>query len=338
VDLDVYVATHRAEWQRLELLIGQAGNPRTMQPEELDELVDLYQRTATHLSVIRTRTPDPVLVDSLSSLVTRARAATTGSARLSPRGVGHFLTVDFTAALYERRWWILGVTLGCLAIALGVGIWIANDPTVANSLVPADRVRAVCDSEFANYYSNHPASAFAAQVWTNNALVAAMAITFGVLLGIPTIYLLISNAVNIGVSGGYLATCGKTGEFFTLILPHGMLELTAVFVAGAAGLRMGWRIIDPGPRRRAEALAQEGRSAAALVVGLVVVLAVSGLIEAFVTPSHLPSWARIGIGGIAEAVMIFGIVWLGRRARRGGATGDLADLDEVDLAPVSAPS
>lgn len=337
MDLDVYVATHRAEWQRLEVLIGQAGHPRTMRPGELDELVDLYQRTATHLSVIRTRTPDPVLVDSLSSLVTRARAATGGSARLSTSSIGRFLTVDFTAALYERRWWILGVTLGCIGIALGIGIWIANDPTVASSLVPADRVRALCDSEFKDYYSNHPASAFAAQVWTNNALVAATAITFGVLLGIPTIYVLVMNAVNVGVSGGYLASCGKSGDFFTLILPHGMLELTAVFVAGAAGLRMGWRVIDPGPRKRSEALAQEGRSAAALIIGLVAVLAVSGLIEAFVTPSGLPSWARLGIGGVAEALMIAGIVWLGRRARRAGVTGDLAGLDEVDLAPVSAP-
>ena len=338
MDLDVYVATHRAEWQRLELLVGQAAHPSTMAPGELDELVDLYQRTATHLSVIRTRSPDPVLVDSLSALVTRARSATTGSGRLSWAGIARFLTVDFTAALYERRWWILGVAVGFIAIAAGMAFWIANDAKVAHSLAPASTVRALCDTEFSNYYRDHPASAFAAQVWTNNALVAAMAIAFGGLLGIPTLLLLISNAVNVGVDGGYLASCGRTSEFFTLILPHGMLELTAVFVAGAAGLRLGWRVIDPGPRRRVEALAQEGRSAGALVIGLVVVLAVSGLLEAFVTPSGLPPWARLSIGAAAEVTMITAIVLVGRRARRTGATGDLAGLDEVDLAPVSSPT
>ncbi len=175
-------------------------------------------------------------------------------------------------------------------------------------------------------------------MWTNNALVAAAAISFGAVFGIPTAYVLVSNAANVGVDGGYLATCGKTGEFFTLILPHGMLELTAVFIAGATGLRMGWKIIDPGPRRRAEALAQEGRAAAAIAVGLVLVLAVSGVIEAFVTPSGLPPWARLTIGALAEIGMLTVIVRLGRRARDLGATGDLAGLDEVDLAPVSAPS
>jgi hypothetical protein len=101
---------------------------------------------------------------------------------------------------------------------------------------------------------------------------------------------------------------------------------------------MGWRIIDPGPRRRVEALAQEGRAAAAIAVGLVLVLAVSGLIEAFVTPSGLPPWARLTIGGLAETGILAVMLWLGRRGREFGATGDLSGIDEVDLAPVAAPT
>ena len=115
---------------------------------------------------------------------------------------------------------------------------------------------------------------------------AAGCITFGVLVGLPTLYLLLNNAVNIGVTGGFMATCGKSDQFFTLILPHGMLELTAVFIAGAVGLRLGWRVLVPGPRRRTEALAAEGRSAVVIALGLVLVLAVSGAVEAFVTPSY----------------------------------------------------
>jgi uncharacterized membrane protein SpoIIM required for sporulation len=338
MDLDVYVATHRPEWQRLEVLVRTAERPGRMAPAEIDELVDLYQRAATHLSVVRTRTPDPVLVDHLSGLVTRARAATTGSGRVSLAGAKRFLSVDFAVALYERRWWIAGMTAGFLALAFGIGAWIANDQSVAHSLVPASRVRALCETEFAEYYRSNPASSFAAQVWTNNALIAAGAVALGILFGLPTIYLMVSNAVNVGVSGGYLATCGKSDQFWTLILPHGMLELTAVFIAGATGLRLGWRLIDPGPRRRSEALAIEGRSAAAIAVGLVPVLAVSGLIEAFVTPSGLPPWARLTIGALAELAMLYVIVRLGRRGRELGATGDLAGLDAVDVAPVAAPT
>jgi hypothetical protein len=111
-----------------------------------------------------------------------------------------------------------------------------------------------------------------------------------------------------------------------------MLELSAVFLAAAAGLRLGWSIIDPGPRRRGQALAEEGRATVTIALGLVVVLAVSGVIEAFVTPSGLPSWARIGIGGVAEAAFLAYVIVVGRRARRLGHTADIVQAPEY--APV----
>ena len=96
-------------------------------------------------------------------------------------------------------------------------------------------------------------------MWTNNVLVAAEALIFGVLLGMPTLCVLLDNALNVGVDGGLMIAHGKAAEFFALILPHGMLELSAVFLAAAAGLRLGWTVIDPGPRPRSRALAEEGR-------------------------------------------------------------------------------
>ena len=100
--------------------------------------------------------------------------------------------------------------------------------------------------------------------------------------------------MNVGLSGGLLVANGRAGLFFGLIFPHGMLELTAVFVAAGIGLQLGWTLVDPGPRTRGQALAERGRTAASAALGLALVLAVSGVIEAFVTPSGLPTWARIG--------------------------------------------
>ena len=79
MDLDAYVAAHAGDWARLEALLGRASRPRRLSGAEVDELVDLYQRTATHLSLVRTRSPDPALVGRLSSLVARARSAVTGA-------------------------------------------------------------------------------------------------------------------------------------------------------------------------------------------------------------------------------------------------------------------
>jgi uncharacterized membrane protein SpoIIM required for sporulation len=129
--------------------------------------------------------------------------------------------------------------------------------------------------------------------------------------------------------------CGRSSEFFGLISPHGILELTAVFVAAGAGLRLGWSWVDPGPRPRGQALAEAGRAAVTLALGLVVVLAVSGAIEAFVTPSPLPTWARVGIGAIAEVAFLGYVFSYGRRAALRGETGDLELGRREDVAPVA---
>jgi hypothetical protein len=102
-----------------------------------------------------------------------------------------------------------------------------------------------------------------------------------------------------------------------------MLELSAVFVACGVGLRTGWAWVAPGARPRAEALAEAGRTSAVAALGLIGVLAVSGVLEAFVTPSGLPTWARIGIGVLAEAVFLTYVFVLGRQAFHRGQTGDI---------------
>lgn len=335
MDIDAYVAVHRAEWARLGKLVDRAARPRRMPADELDELVELYQRAATHLSVIRGRSHDPLLVEDLASLVIRARAAVIGAPDQGWHAIGRFITVTFPAAVYTRWRWIVTTALVSLLVALACGLWIVNDARARGGLVPPDEVAALCRSDFAAYYSENPASSFASLVWTNNAWVAAQAVALGVLLGLPTLVVLLMNSVNLGVVGGYMTSCGESGQFYSLILPHGLLELTVVFAAGAIGLRLGWSIIAPGSRRRVQALAAEGRSAIGMVIGLAVALGLSGVIEAFVTPSAMPTAIRIGIGTLAWAACI-AYVWIyGSRAVAAGERGDLDREFAQDTAPVA---
>jgi uncharacterized membrane protein SpoIIM required for sporulation len=166
--------------------------------------------------------------------------------------------------------------------------------------------------------------------------VAALSLAFGGLLGLPVLWVLWQNASNVGVVGGFMAANGRLDLFFGLILPHGLLELTAVFVASALGLRLGWTVVAPGPRTRANAFASEGRSTLSAVVGLAVVLLISGVIEAFVTPSGLPTWGRITIGVLALAGFVAYVAVLGRRAELGGLGTDLGDDDVGSIRPVAA--
>ena len=114
-----------------------------------------------------------------------------------------------------------------------------------------------------------------------------------------------------------------------LLTPHGLLELTAVFLAGAVGMRLGWSVISPGDRPRGQVLAEQGRAVCRVAVGLVVVLLVAGLIEALVTPSPLPTFVRIGIGVLAEAAFLAYIIHFGRKAVAAGETGDIDDAPDV---------
>ncbi len=328
MDVDAFAAAHQADWDRLAVLVSRR---RRLSGDEVDELVASYQRTATHLSVLRSGGHDPALTARLSGLLARARAAVTGAHTPAWRSVGEFFGVAFPAMAYRARWWWLATAAGSILVALLVGRWVAASPAVQASLASHSQVASLVNHQFRDYYSQDTAPAFASKVWTNNVWVAAQTLILGAFLGVGTIYVLLVNALNLGVDGGLMIGHGKTVEFFTLILPHGMLELSAVFLAAAAGLRMGWAVIDPGPRRRVQALAEEGRATVTVALGLIVVLATSGAIEAFVTPSSLPSWARIGIGVVAEIGFLAYVILAGRRAQRLGLSADIAE------APAHAP-
>ncbi len=152
---------------------------------------------------------------------------------------------------------------------------------------------------------------------------------------VGTLYVMWQNTLNLGVVGGAMLGAGKSSIFFGLVLPHGMLELSAVFVAAGVGLRTGWAWVAPGVLPRGRALAEAGRTAAVVALGLACVLLVSGVIEAFVTPSGLPTAARIAIGAVAELAFLTYVIVLGRRGVRLGATGDLEAGEREDVLPVA---
>lgn len=335
MDLDVFVSAHRAEWHRLDSLLRRR---RRLNGAETDELVALYQRTATHLSLIQSSAPDPQLTGRLSQLVARARSAVTGTRRASWRDVTRFLTQQFPAAVYRARHWWVPTALLSTAVAAILGWWIGTHPEVQSTIAAPAELRELTrpGGQYETYYSSHPAASFAAQVWTNNAWAAALCLILGVFLGLPVIWILFQNMLNLGVGFGLMSSAGRLDTFLGLVLPHGLLELTAVFVAAGTGLRLGWTLIDPGPRSRRVALAEEGRAAIGMAIGLALVLFVSGAIEGFVTPSGLPTWARITIGVVAEAAFLAYVYVLGRRAVRAGDTGDVAAAERSATVPTAA--
>jgi uncharacterized membrane protein SpoIIM required for sporulation len=270
--------------------------------------------------------------------VARARSAVTGTRRASWRDVTRFLAYGFPAAVYRSRHWWVPTALLSTAVAALLGWWIGTHPEVQSSIAAPSELRELTrpGGQYETYYSSHPAASFAAQVWTNNAQAAAMCLVLGIFLGLPVLWILFLNMLNLGVGIGLMSSAGRLDVFLGLILPHGLLELTAVFVAAGTGLRLGWTLIDPGPRSRRSALAEEGRAALGMAIGLALVLFISGAIEGFVTPSGLPTWARIAIGVLAELAFLAYVYILGGRAARAGDTGDVEEQERSAAVPTAA--
>jgi uncharacterized membrane protein SpoIIM required for sporulation len=322
VDLDALTAARREEWARLDEL----GRRRRLSGPDVDELVTRYRAASADLADIKTsagRTPQG---DHVSTLLARTRLRLTGARENVLRQVPRFFARQLPAALYRVRWSTLAVAVAFLVVASLVGSWISSDAAALASLGEQVDLQAYADDQFTGYYTENPAAVFAGTVWTNNAWIAAQCVVFGI-TGFWPVMVVMQNAVGVGQAAAIMFAFGRGDIFFQFILPHGLLELTAIFVAAAAGLGIFWAWIAPGRRSRGEALAAAGRSLGTIAVGLVFVLALSGLVEGFVTPQTWPWQIKLTIGAGALAVFLVYMLVVGRRAAEEGESGDLTEYE-----------
>lgn len=331
MDIDAFSSLRELRWRRLRELTGN----RRLTGAEADELTRLYQSTAGDLAAVRSSAPEPGLIQWLSVQLTNARVWLTGAHGFSLADARRYLTRDVPASLYRVRWWSLGVVLAVVALSVIVAVYTLHHPeSLALVGTPEERAQ-IAHEEFASYYTEYDSTSFTARVWTNNAWLAIQCIIFGILGFLPAL-LLWNTVLQLGVAAAIMAEAGQLDIFFQLIIPHGLLELSAAFVAAAAGMRMCWTALVPGGRSRGQALAEEGRAAIGLAGGLTIALFVSGLIEGYITGSHLPWWLKIAIGSVAFlAFWTYGIV-VGRAAATAGATGDTEGDFAVATAAVAA--
>ena len=320
MDLDALTAAHRAEWARLDAL----SRTRRLDGDGVDELVTRYRAASADLADIKSTAGRSPQADHLSVVLARARQRLTGASDNVLRRIPRFFVLQLPAALYRLRWTTLAVATAFVLVGALVGAWIAQDPALVAALGSEADLSRYAQDDFTAYYSENPAAVFAGTVWTNNAWIAAQCVIFGI-TGIWPLYIVTQNAVGLGISAAVMASFDRLDVFFAFILPHGLLELTCIFVAAAAGLHIFWAWVAPGPRSRGAALAAAGRSLVTVAIGLVFALALSGVVEGFVTPQPWPWGVKLALGALALAVFLTYMLVVGRRAIRSGETGDLTE-------------
>jgi len=331
MDIDALSAARSRRWARLAELTRR----RHLTGADADEMTRLFQQTAGDLATVQSTAPEPGLVTRLSLLLAGARVWMTGARSPSVGELSKVITRELPAAMYRLRWWAVGTAAGFLLIAVVSAAYTLHTPGALDLVADPQTRATIAQQEFASYYHTYDPGSFAAQVWTNNWLIALLCIVLG-LTGFFPIVTIYGNALNVGVTAAIMAEHGMLDIFFQLICPHGLLELSAVVVSAAVGLRLCWTMLVPGPIPRGRALAEAGRSAITIALGLAVVLFVSGLLEAFLTPSGLPWAVKDGIGVVALVAFWTYIFVVGRAAVRSRATGDFEGDFTAATVPVAA--
>ncbi|MCB1255713.1 MAG: stage II sporulation protein M [Microthrixaceae bacterium] len=325
MDLDRYIQRNDSNWRRLEYLTTRG---RKLASEDLEELVKLYPRVSADLSHARARYADPDLNARLSAIVGNANNLIYAAPRRSKPKVQTFFVETFPAAVWSGRIFIVIAALCLFVPAIGMGFWLNHSGSTLDAAVSPEMQKLLAQREFRAYYSSQAASDFSVQLMLNNIRVALLAFALGVIPLVGTGWILISNGIHLGVMAAVMHHAGEGVQFWALITPHGLLELSSVVVAGAAGLRLSWSLIAPGDRTRLESFAREGLRSVIVAGGLACCFVVAALLEAFITPSGLPAPVRIAIGVGVFAAFVAYIVSFGASAERRGITGLAASLSE----------
>jgi len=214
---------------------------------------------------------------------------------------------------------LAGVLAGWLAVSLR--------PDIASTLIPDSYFDKMARGEVPSGLPNAPFEA--SFIITNNIRVALIAFAGGVLVGLPTAAALLVNGWTLGTLAAAIHRDGFDLRFWSIISPHGVIELSVIVFAGAAGLMLGDAILRPGLRRRGDALAVAAARAVQLAVGVAVLLVIAGLFEGFVSPSGLPEGAKYAIAA-ANGTWLY--AWL-LLSGRGPRQRPVVALDRVAAPP-----
>jgi uncharacterized membrane protein SpoIIM required for sporulation len=315
MNLEAFISEGRPVWAELERVLDRAGRrPERLGVEGVLELGRLYRVVIADLALARRSFPGDPVLERLEPLALRARHAVYGER--SRRGsLREFLVRDYWRDVRAHRA-LLAVALAAMfAPTLLAAIWALNDPGAAIGLIPG-AYRAAADPQVRHLPGGLSTQAgLAGSIYTHNIVVTFATFAGGLAFGVGTLVMLAYNGLLLGALAGLTIQAGTFSVFVRYIVPHGLLELSCISIAGVAGLRLARALIDPGVRPRGEALRADARGAVLMVLGTAPWLVLAGLTEGFVTPRALPLGASMAVG-VALAALFWGLVLSAGRHRR----------------------
>ena len=333
--LERFLTQRAASWAELQALVDRAnGRGGRLDPGEIRRLGLLYRQAAADLSVARRRYPETSGTLRLDSLVNVAHGLVYGK----PRRQDRFLTF-FTTRFWQRvreggRCLTLSVSLLVGFAVLGF-LWAVFQPVAASGILPAGFHATTHPGQGGVVGIAIPArTGLAFEIFTNNIQVSIIALAGGFTFGLLTAYILATNGALLGVLAGVEWKAGAWEAFTRLIVPHGLLELSCIAVAGSCGFQITRALVDPGRRTRASALQEIAPRLADTLLGVAACLVLAGLTEGIVTTWDLPIGLALAIGLFWAGAFWTLVVWRGRTpAHFDGPAGTAAALLQPEVTP-----
>jgi uncharacterized membrane protein SpoIIM required for sporulation/uncharacterized RDD family membrane protein YckC len=311
----------RPVWNAYQTLLDRARREglAALPEREVSRFAGLYREVAADLARARTYGGSPALLYLLERSVGAGHNLLYRPPRRSLKKVAAWARAGFPA-LVRRRWKpiLLAAALfyGPAAISFAV---VANDPEVGYELLPATIIAraeeaAAKEKRGEGYVEIREAMMpqMAGGITTNNVQVTFITFAGGILAGLGTLLLLVSNGIHLGSAAGFFAAHGQSVHLWTFVVSHGALELTAICIAGGAGLWLGSGMILPGRLTRGQALVERGREAVSLIAGTTMMLILAGTIEGFVSPSALPRELKFAFAAVIAVLMVLYLAFAGR--------------------------
>jgi uncharacterized membrane protein SpoIIM required for sporulation len=309
--LERFVLERQADWARLEALTSrvQSGQVRALNADDLEEMTRLYRLAASDLARARRDFPGDRTVAYLNRLVSSSYASVYSSAGLSWRDIVRWFTGGFPRLFRQTA----GYFLLAAFIFFGTGIlsFFATlaYPPAASTLLDSNTYQAVVSyAERGELWTTIPGverSLAATTIMTNNIQVAILAFAGGMLLGLGTLYVLLTNGIQLGAIFGIVTRYGLGFNLLSFVSGHGVIELSVICLSGGAGFMIADAILRPGMLTRGEALRLAASRAVLLLLSGAALLVVAGTIEGFLSPSDAPNWVKFGTG-ILTGILLYG--------------------------------
>lgn len=314
-----FVAQRRPLWQKFEVMVGRAETSavRRFDAPDVVPFSQAFRSLCHDLAVVRSRGFGRDLDRYLNDLVVRGHNVFYGAAPRSSNAAWSFLAGGFPRLFREHLGYFFVASCLFVLPALVSGLLVARDSSVALRVLPAsildqmDSMYRERSAEEARKGPSAPVGMTGFYVW-NNAGIAFRCFATGIFFGLGTAYYLVFNGIFLGTVAGYLVGRGHSERFFSFVVGHGAFELTAIVIAGAAGLRIGHALVHPSPYGWAESLRRRGRAGAELALGAGAMLVTAAGIEAFWSPLPIPAMLKFSAGALFWVLVVAYLALAGR--------------------------